>query len=57
MYTSSDRLIVTPLRGPKIVAILKAGFGPTVFPIYSGGAADGQPFGRTSMLHSFISAS
>jgi hypothetical protein len=32
----------TPLCGPKIGAILKAGFGPTVFPIYDGGAADGQ---------------
>jgi len=26
----------TPLRGPKIGAFLKAGFGPTVFPIYTG---------------------
>jgi len=32
----------TPLRGPKIAAFLKAGFSPTDFPIYHGGAADGQ---------------
>lgn len=35
----------TPLRGPEIVAFLKSGFGPTVFPIYRGGAADGQGVG------------
>jgi hypothetical protein len=35
----------TPLRGHKIVAFLKAGFGPTVFPIYRGGAADGPRVG------------
>jgi hypothetical protein len=32
----------TPLRGPKIVAILKAGIGPNVFRSIGGGAADGQ---------------
>jgi len=32
----------TPLCGPKIVAILKADFVPTVVPIYRRGAADGQ---------------
>jgi hypothetical protein len=32
----------TPLRVDKIGAILKAGIGPTAFPIYHGGAADGQ---------------
>jgi hypothetical protein len=31
----------TPLRGPKIVAILNASVGPNVVPIYHGGAADG----------------
>jgi hypothetical protein len=36
----------TPLGGPKIGAILKAGIGPTAFPIYGGGAADGQAVGR-----------
>jgi hypothetical protein len=35
----------TPLRGPKIGAILKTGFVPTVFPIYHGGAADGHTVG------------
>src|SRR2546421_271589 len=35
----------TPLRGPKIVAILKGGIGPTAFPIYGGGAAQCWPFG------------
>ena len=41
----------TPLRGHKIVAFLKAGFGPTVFPIYRGGAADGQLVGRARATH------
>jgi len=36
----------TPLRGPKIVAILKRSFGPTAFPVYHGGAADGQDVRR-----------
>src|SRR4051812_27468039 len=35
----------TPLRGPKIVAILARRFGLIVFPIYCGGAADAQPVG------------
>src|SRR6266540_4269432 len=41
-YTSSVRLIVTPLRGPKIVAILKAGFSLIVISIYRCGAGEAQ---------------
>jgi hypothetical protein len=40
----------TPLCGLKIVAFLKAGIGPTVFPIYWCGAADGQAVGRILTL-------
>jgi hypothetical protein len=36
----------TPLRGPKIVAFLKAGIGPTVFPIYTAARLMGKPLGR-----------
>ncbi len=36
----------TPLSGDKIVAILKVGFQSTVFPIYQGGAGDGQAVRR-----------
>ena len=36
----------TPLRVHKIGAFLKAGIGSTSFPLYSGGAADGQSVGR-----------
>jgi hypothetical protein len=39
----------TPLCGPKIVGILKAGVRPLAFPIYRGGAAgaaDGHSVGR-----------
>jgi hypothetical protein len=36
----------TPLRGPEIAAILKAGFGLTLEPIYSGGTGDAQAVGR-----------
>jgi len=36
----------TPLCGPKIAAILKAGFSSTPFPIYLGGAGDGQAVRR-----------
>jgi hypothetical protein len=35
----------TPLRGPKIGAILKAGFVLTSVPIYTGGAAECWPLG------------
>jgi hypothetical protein len=35
-------LELTPLRGPKIDAILKAEFAPGAFPIYEGGAAKRQ---------------
>jgi hypothetical protein len=35
----------TPLRGPKILATLKPGFGPNDISIYDGGAADGQAVG------------
>src|SRR5262249_21756642 len=41
----------TPLRGPKIRAILKAGFGPNVVSIYDSGAADGQAVGRQSSIN------
>jgi hypothetical protein len=37
----------TPLRGPKIAAFLKAGFGPTDFPIYTAARLMGRPFGGT----------
>jgi len=37
---------LTPLRGLKIIAILKAGLGPIVFPVYECGAADGQAVRR-----------
>jgi hypothetical protein len=36
----------TPLSGDKIVAILNAGFSSIAFPIYCGGAADGQSVRR-----------
>jgi len=38
-------LELTPLCGRKIVAILKAGIGPTALPIYRGGAAQRQTVG------------
>jgi hypothetical protein len=40
----------TPLRGPEIVAILKASFVLTAFPIYRSGAADGQALGGLASL-------
>jgi Ser/Thr protein kinase RdoA (MazF antagonist) len=42
----------TPLCGPKIGAILKPGFGPSAFPIYWCGAADGQAVGRLLLVES-----
>jgi hypothetical protein len=36
----------TPLRVDKIVGILKAGVRSNAFPIYPGGAGDGQSVGR-----------
>jgi len=36
----------TPLRGPAIVPFLKAGIGPTVFPLDRGGAAQRQAVRR-----------
>jgi hypothetical protein len=39
----------TPLRGPKIVAILKVGFTSTALPIYDGGAANVQAVGQPSV--------
>jgi len=36
----------TALCARKIVAFLKVGIGPTVFPIYWCAAADAQPVGR-----------
>jgi len=35
----------TPLCGPKIVAILKAGFVPRAFPIYTTARLMGRPLG------------
>jgi hypothetical protein len=35
----------TPLRVDKIIGILKAGVRSNAFPIYSGGAGDGQTVG------------
>jgi hypothetical protein len=48
---SNPRMHPTPLRGPKIAAILKAKFG--IIPFHSGGAGDAQAvrqraFGRRS---------
>jgi hypothetical protein len=40
----------TPLCGLKIGAILKPGLGPNIISIYDGGAADGQPVGRTQTV-------
>jgi hypothetical protein len=34
----------TPLRGPRIAAILRPGIGPTVFPIYTAARLMGNPF-------------
>jgi hypothetical protein len=45
----------TPLCGPKIVAILKRGFGPKAFPVYHSGAADGQGVGQ-QLLYAFLSS-
>jgi hypothetical protein len=42
----------TPLRVPKIVAILKLAFGPTALLVYHGGAADGQSVGRSFVAES-----
>jgi len=42
-------LELTPLCGRKIVAILKAGIGPTALPIYRGGAAQRQTVGPLSV--------
>jgi len=39
---SNNRIQPTPLRGPKIVAILKPGFNPIATPIYQCGAADAE---------------
>jgi hypothetical protein len=47
----------TPLRGPKIGAILNAGTGSTPVLIYQGGAADGQLVGQAHqpLQHTSIS--
>ncbi len=44
----------TPLRGPKIVGILKIGFGSIAFPIYRSGAADGQAVRRFPSLPTHV---
>jgi hypothetical protein len=38
----NKRMHSTPLRGPKIAAILTSGFRPTVVPIFRCGAGDAQ---------------
>jgi len=40
----------TPLRVHKIIAFLKSGSGPSVFPMRSGGAADGQTVGSSEKM-------
>jgi hypothetical protein len=42
-------LELTPLRGPKIAAILKSRIGSNAISIYSGGAAQWQGVGPPSM--------
>jgi len=41
----NKRFHPTPLRGPKIGPILKAGFAPTVISIYGCGAGEAQGVG------------
>ena len=48
MWPPNKALEPTPLCGPKIGAILEAGFGPSVFPINRGGAAQRQGVGPPS---------
>jgi len=43
----NKRVELTPLRGPKIAAILTAGIGSTAFPIEKRGATHAQGVGRT----------
>jgi hypothetical protein len=44
----NQRVQPTPLRGPEIVAILKADFVSIAIPIYRGGAADARHVGPPS---------
>jgi hypothetical protein len=44
---------LTPLCGPKIAAILKAGFGPHAFLIYRCGAAQRQAVGLRQFRTAF----
>src|SRR5262249_23605816 len=43
MYTTGDRLIVTPLCGPKIAAILSVGFGSTSYRSIAAAQLSGRP--------------
>ena len=45
-WRPNKRVELTPLRGPKIVAFLKAGNSSIAFPIYEGGATHAQTVGR-----------
>jgi len=46
MQPPNQRVQSTPLRGRKIVAILKTDFVSIIIPTYWGGAADAQDVGR-----------
>jgi hypothetical protein len=50
MYTSSDRLIVTPLRGPKIIAVLKVEFGPKLVSIDTAARLTRKPLGNQPII-------
>jgi hypothetical protein len=41
----------TPLRGRKIAPFLKTSSGPSAFPAYPGGAADGHRWAARSCYH------
>ena len=43
-------LELTPLRGPKIGAILKVGIGPTALPIYTAAQLSGNPLGASRFV-------
>jgi len=48
------RVQSTPLRGRKIVAILKSGFDPKLISFYCGGAADAQDVSPLCSHHMLI---
>ncbi len=47
----NQRVQPTPLAASEIVCILKARIGPSVIPIYPGGAADAQHVGPHFAFH------